>query len=134
MMKRLSNVGVGDYLYSYAYKYNKKKNDRKIEIHDEIKLNVERSHISDSTYKILEKLKWDCFKLLFKLLDSDQDDIINKITMDLRRIPKPIITILDPLFQEIRQCNESKNEAEFIQELNYLFEVIDLLDQLSIRI
>jgi len=68
-------------------------------------------------------MKWDCFKQIFKMLDSDEDDYINKITMDLRKVPKRIITIIEPLLQELRSTNENINEEEFTHELNVLFEV-----------
>jgi len=57
------------------------------------------------------------------MLDSDEDDYINKITMDLRKVPKRIITIIEPLLQELRSTNENINEEEFTHELNVLFEV-----------
>jgi len=57
------------------------------------------------------------------MLDSDEDDYINKITMDLRKVPKRIITIIEPLLQELRSTNENINEEEFTHEINVLFEV-----------
>ncbi len=94
-----------------------------MELGEEIRANREKTHISENTNKILSKLKWDCFHYIFKLLDSDEDDSINKITMDLRRIPNKILMIIDPILQELRTNNENRNHEEFIRELDELFEV-----------
>ena len=70
--------------------------------------------INKSTDKLLDNKKERSFKKIFKLLDGDEDNLIKNSAVNTNKIPKNIKEILEPIFKELREENETLNEDEFI--------------------
>jgi Ca2+-binding EF-hand superfamily protein len=89
------------------------------------------SHLSDSTNKLLENKKINSFKRIFKLLDSDEDNQINKLSIDMKRLPNKVTEIINPIINSIRIFNESKTEDDFLKDIEELYHVFYI--QFTIR-
>ena len=77
-------------------------------------------HMSSS---IINNKKLQCFKKIFKLLDSDDND--GKITyknINIKSVPKDIKNILEPIFTEMKDENETLTESEFVFVCDKLYE------------
>ena len=77
-------------------------------------------HMSSS---IINNKKLQCFKKIFKLLDSDDND--GKITyknINIKSVPKDIKKILEPIFTEMKDENETLTESEFVFVCDKLYE------------
>jgi hypothetical protein len=68
----------------------------------------------ESTEEIINKKKEKSFKQIFKLLDGDEDSKISYTHMNISKLPQNIIKILQPIFNELKEENETLNELEFI--------------------
>ena len=79
-------------------------------------------HVSSSV-SIINNKKLKCFKNIFKLLDKDDNDgKISDKNMDLNYIPKDIKKILEPIFIELKNDNETLTESEFVFVCDKLYE------------
>ena len=106
-----NNIDHYTKLYLYGKKYAQEKNYLAEKYYHE---QNRPPQISDTTQEIINKKKEKCFKLIFKALDSDEDDQISSNHMNINKLPKNIIKILDPIFNELKEENETLNEVEFI--------------------
>ena len=72
---------------------------------------------------IINNKKLKCFKNIFKILDSDDNDgkISNK-NINIKNLPKDIRIILDPIFIELQNSNETLSESEFVFVCDKLYE------------
>ena len=66
--------------------------------------------------------KAKCFKNIFKLLDGDNDGKISSININYNNIPYYIRKILEPIFIELKNENETLSESEFIFICDKLYE------------
>ena len=98
-------------LYLYSKKYAQEKNFLAEKYYQE---QNRPPQISDTTQEIINKKKEKCFKLIFRALDSDEDDQISSNHMNVNKLPKNIYKILEPIFNELKEENETLNEVEFI--------------------
>lgn len=64
--------------------------------------------------KLLIEKKEKSFRQIFKLLDGDEDSKISSTHMNISKLPKNISKILEPIFNELKEENETLNELEFI--------------------
>ncbi len=97
------------YLYNNIYKQNRKELERKTYSNY-----FSNPIINKSTDKLLENKKERSFKKIFKLLDGDEDNLIKNSAVNTNKIPKNIKEILEPIFRELKEENETLNENEFI--------------------
>lgn len=117
--KEISNdVFTNLYLYNKRYKENKKKLETDI-----YKETEQNKAIKSSTQMIDDKRK-KIFKHLFNLLDGDGDNLITSISININRIPENIRKILDPIFKELKEENETLNEIEFISVCEQLYPML----------
>ena len=98
-------------LYLYGKKYEQEKNHLAEKYYQE---QNRPPQISDATQEIINKKKEKCFKLIFRALDSDEDNQISSNHMNISKLPKNIYKILEPIFNELKEENETLNEVEFI--------------------
>ena len=72
---------------------------------------------------IINNKKLKCFKNIFKILDNDDNDgkISNK-NINIKSIPKDIRLILNPIFVELQNGNETLSESEFVFVCDKLYE------------
>ena len=107
---------------------------RKYEL-EESKLNQNNQEMK-ITKKINEKIfsenKMNAFINLFNDLDSDQDGIISPININLNKIPKNILNIIEPLISELKEENQSLTQEVFLLAMNKLFDDISLLEKRQI--
>ena len=98
-------------LYLYGKKYAQEKNFLAEKYYQE---QNRPPQISDTTQEIINKKKEKCFKQIFRALDGDEDNQISSNHMNVSKLPKNIFTILEPIFNELKEENETLNEVEFI--------------------
>ena len=82
--------------------------------------------------KLINQAKIRAFKNIFNDLDGDQDNIINGINMNTKKIPYNIYKIIKPLLNELKEDNQSLNKEEFIIAMNKLFEDISSIEKRAI--
>ena len=104
------------YLYKDKYKQNKK----------QLELQTYSNYFSDpiinkSTDKLLENKKERAFKKIFSLLDGDEDNLIKNSAVNINKIPKNIKEILEPIFRELKEENETLDENEFITVCDQIY-------------
>ena len=98
-------------LYLYGKKYEQEKNYLAEKYYQE---QNRPPQISESTQDIINKKKEKCFKQIFRVLDNDEDNQISSNHMNINKLPKNIYKILEPIFNELKEENETLNEVEFI--------------------
>ena len=69
------------------------------------------------------------FKSLFNELDSDHDDLITCLTINLENIFKFIIKILEPILNELKEDEQTLNCEEFILVMKKLFEDTPMIEK-----
>ena len=79
--------------------------------------------------KIINETKIKTFINLFKDLDSDQDNSINGININITKIPKNVYDIIEPLLNELKEDNHSLNKEEFLIAMDRLFDDISSIDR-----
>ena len=103
-----------------------KKNNNNFQENNEVK-NTKK--IND---KIFSENKIRAFNNLFNDLDSDQDGIISGINININKIPKNIINIIQPLLIELKEDNQTLNKDEFLIAIDKLFEDISFIEKREI--
>ena len=74
--------------------------------------------------KIINETNTKAFSNLFFILDSDQDNLITSLSININNIPENILNIIEPLLIELKEDNQTLNQDEFIKAMNKLFENI----------
>lgn len=120
---RYHTSNIFNNLYSYAQKFSKNKYERQKELQTSIKKASGSIHTTNDSEIILMKKKEEIFKKIFRILDSDQDNQISSVNIDLKRIPTNISSILNPIISELKEENETLNENEFVRACEHLYEV-----------
>ena len=121
--QRTINSNIFNYLYSYANKYNSNKVNRNEENMNNLKKISESKHVTYDSEYIYQKMKNETFIKIFKLLDSDGDGIISMYNMDIKKIPASVSKILQPIFKELKEEEETLNEEEFTRACEHLYDV-----------
>jgi len=95
----------------------------------------ENKHVKDvsnfkkidvKSQKINEEIKEIIFKKIFKILDTQERNIIEGSTVDLSVLPENIKKIVEPLILELKEQNESLTGEEFVMACEHLFRVINI--------
>lgn len=118
-----SNPYESNYLFSKKYDFNRSAKERKI--HQMFTEEANQSHVTSGSNFIFESKKEKVFSRLFRLLDSDNDELITAVNYDTRGIDPCIIKVIFPILNELKQENENLNEREFILACNQLFKMLD---------
>ena len=117
-----NNMDIFNKNYLYLEKYNLKRqnlynkyyeNRGKPQFYNKIK-----------NEKIINETNKKAFSNLFNILDSDQDDLITSVSININNIPENIYKIIEPLLIELKEDNQTLNQDEFIKAMNKLFENI----------
>ena len=74
--------------------------------------------------KIINESYRKAFINLFNILDSDEDNLITSVSINLNGVPEKILKIIEPLLIELKEDNQTLNQDEFIKAMNKLFENI----------
>lgn len=107
-------------MYNFASIYKKNKLDLAAEVN--YKETVQTYSSLKTSNDLLKKKKYNSFKQLFKLIDSDEDGIISSNCYNLSKLPKDIIVILKPILNEFKEDYETLNELEFIKVCDQLYQ------------
>ena len=129
-IKLEKNMDIFNKNYSYYIKYNNNKEQLMKKIYkSEIEQNNKNFCNKNNTNKIMDELYNKIFKKLFNELDSDHDDLITSLTINLNGISKSIIKILEPILKELKEDEQTLNCEEFILVMKRLFEDTPMLEK-----
>ena len=126
--KNENNENIFDKNYSYYKKYdlNKKQLFKKFY---KTEINNNNFCSKEETDKIISETYSKIFTKLFKDLDSDQDDLITSLSINISDIPENILKILKPILKEMKDDNQTLNCEEFILVMIRLFKDISLVER-----
>ena len=68
----------------------------------------------------MERINNNIFSKIFKELDSDEDNLIMPININLNNLKDEIKRIINLLIEELREDNHTLEENEFIDAMNKL--------------
>ena len=121
------NMDIFNKNYLYWKKYNLNKENLYNKFYEKKNEPIFYSKIISD--KIINESNRKAFSNLFNILDSDQDDLITSVSINLNNIPEKIIKIIQPLLIELKEDNQTLNQDEFIKAMNKLFENISFTDR-----
>ena len=114
-------------VFNKNYLYYKKYNSNKAKLYNKYYDNYTNEPFIFSKIqsdKLLNEANNKAFSNLFNELDSDQDNLITSLHINLNNIPNNIIKIIEPLLIELKEDNQTLNQDEFIKAMTKLFENI----------
>jgi hypothetical protein len=113
-------------IFNKNYLYWKKYNSNKEKLYNKYYNNINEPHFFSKVQstKYLNEANYKAFSNLFNELDSDQDNLITSLTMNLSNIPNNILKIIEPLLVELKEDQQTLNQDEFIKAMGKLFENI----------
>ena len=121
------NMDIFNKNYLYWKKYNLDKENLYMKFYEKKNEPIFYSKIISD--KLINESNRKAFSNLFNVLDSDQDDLITSVSINLNNIPEKIIKIIQPLLIELKEDNQTLNQDEFIKAMNKLFENISFTDR-----
>jgi len=113
---RLKRKSIGDHLYDL----------RKKKSIDENITSSTSSFTQEKSNQLVEKLRTDCFRMIFSKLDGDKDGIISQTAINTQSIPESINKMYLPVIQEMNYMNCTLNMQEFIDASNCLFKELTI--------
>ena len=119
-------------VFNKNYLYYKKYDSNKEKLYNKYYYNyTNEPHIYSKLQsdKLLSEATNKAFCNLFNELDSDQDNLITVLNINLSNIPDNILKILEPLLIELKEDNQSLNQNEFVKAMNKLFENISSIER-----
>ena len=134
--KSINNLNISNKekidVFNKNYLYYKKYDSNKEKLYNKYYYNhTNEPHIYSKVQsdKLLNEANHKAFCNLFKELDSDQDNLITSLNINLSNIPDNILKILEPLLIELKEDNQTLNQDEFIRAMNRLFENISSIER-----
>lgn len=118
------NIDIFESLYNSFLKNRQKKINDAEQIYKKEKNCFNTSHVNLGSKDIIEEKKNKIFTNIFKILDSDRDDIITKLSVNDKALPKNIQKIFEPIITELKDENETLNQKEFITACQHLFSML----------
>ncbi|CAG9324973.1 unnamed protein product [Blepharisma stoltei] len=106
---------IGEHLYSISKKSPTK---------DRIQSQSPTRHTNQTSYKIIERIKFQRYKELFDMMNP-QDGKISKETIESGYIPRNIKDIIDPLINELGDLNETLTYEEFFEAMELLMKELN---------
>ena len=101
--------------YTKLYLYGKKYQQEKNFLAEKYYQNQNKPpKFCESTEEIINRKKEKSFRQIFKILDGDEDSKISSTHINISKLPKNILKILQPIFNELKEENETLNEIEFV--------------------
>lgn len=123
--EKQQQTDIYDYMYSFAKKYDSNKINRQETEIKKIRDSSSSVHTIYDSDLILNRLKLQSFEKIFNILDSDQDDLISKFCIDLKKLPEEIRNIMSIITREIIEDDQTLNKQEFMLAFEQLFEVMN---------
>ena len=112
-----NNTNNNNYIdpYTKLYLYGKKYQQEKNFLAEKYYQNQNKPpKFCESTEEIINRKKEKSFRQIFKILDGDEDSKISSNHINISKLPKNILKILQPIFNELKEENETLNEIEFV--------------------
>ena len=131
--KNKHNGNIFTNLYSYADKYKYNQMHRNDQANNEIIQMSNKSKLSVNTEEIFQRKKNDVFKYIFKQFDSDEDGLISIYTIDTKKVPDYITSILNPILIDLKDYQGTITESDFITECQKLFDVCIIIFNMNIE-
>ena len=128
--KNQNNFNVFNNLYTDFKKTELNKKHLENEIKN--KENTIFIYLNNNSNEIYEKQKIKSFEKIFKLLDKDEDGIISKFNINIENLPKNISLIFQPIFEELKQDNETLTQKEFLFASSKLFDILNFVQKREI--
>ena len=122
-------------VFNKNYLYYKKYNSNKEKLYNKYYYSyTNEPHIYSKieSDKLINEANTKAFSNLFNELDSDQDNLITSLTINLNNIPDNVLKIIEPLLIELKEDNQTLNQDEFIKAMTKLFENISSTDRRQI--
>lgn len=117
-------------LHQDRVRRDKLKEDYNQKAEEEIKKRAKSRSSITKTDDINNKHKDECFANLFVALDEDSDGIItyteNFLNNAKTKICENVLSLLEPLIEELKEHNETLTYEEFVLALNQLFIVLNV--------
>lgn len=127
---------AGKELLDYLHNNHKEVIEKRKNLHqsslEQTKRESERPLMSPNSRDLNEKNKNELYTRIFELLDYNGD---KKISYDedfdqaMREVPKHIVKILDPLFEEFRENKEVLTIKEFVLSCGRLYNILDFWER-----
>jgi len=89
-----------------------------------IKECFDTNFVNGNSEVLFTKSKNESFINIFKKLDGDKDNLISSFNLKKDELPANINKILKPIYNELKDDNETLNESEFCQALHHLYDVM----------
>lgn len=131
-LKLSGRPSAGDELLLKLHNDYKEKIEKRENLHksnlEKVKQDSERPLVSPKSKNLNEKNKKELFSKIFEMLDYNQD---NKISYDedfeeaMKNVPKHIVKILEPLFEEFKENKEVLTIKDFILSCGRLYDILD---------
>ena len=119
-----NKIGYHTKLFLQNEKYRKRKN-----ILTEKNNKSQNKSCCNNSEEIINKKREKYYKILFHLLDSDEDNKITSEHINIFSIPKKIQKILEPIFISLDEQKESLNEIEFVYVCKRLYNTLSYIDK-----
>ena len=114
-----SSGNIFDKLYANKNVY-KRLNTESPQPKMELQLNHKKNQ------QILKNKRMKIFQKIFNILDSDGDNQINPRTINFNALPKNIQTILNPIYIELKDDEETVTNKEFIEVCEIMYQNLSL--------
>jgi hypothetical protein len=114
-----SSGNIFDKLYANKNVY-KRLNTESPQPKMELQLNHKKNQ------QILKNKRMKIFQKIFNILDSDGDNQINPRTINFNALPKNIQTILNPIYIELKDDEETLTSKEFIEVCEIMYQNLSL--------
>lgn len=117
---KLRTKSIGEYLCSLS----KRKNSSIVEDSGNTTPTVQ-----EKSNKIVEKMRKNGFTMVFRMLDSDNDGMVNFNSIKPEKLPKEIVRTFMPIFKEMEEMGCSLNLEEFVDAANNLFKELTIVQK-----
>jgi ribonuclease HII len=92
-----------------------------------LELNTVKANSQSS--KMYELFCLKHYERLFKLLDADRDGLISADRISLVGIEDAACEIMQPIFEELQETNESMSFIDFVEKLHFIMSQLSLHDR-----
>ena len=128
--KNYNNLDV----YTRNYTIAKQEEDKRDTLYNKYYRNKKENPIpvqnsKRQNKKIIDKIHKSVFDTIFKELDSDQDGLISPIHINTEKLPNQIITIIEPLINELKDDNQTLSNEDFLNAMNSLYNDLTIVDK-----
>lgn len=119
-------MGTSEHLFKVSKEDSAKKRAKVIESQIEIARKANTNFTNPTTHRIMDAKKQQAFLQLWQWLDSDKDELISSMHIDITMLDTPLLEVMAPLFIELEQLGEPLDKTEFLNAVGRLYESVAL--------